>query len=160
MDNLSQNNETSLETLKNNEIEEQFTFIPYILNNFRLYGMVSNDLEKKYQYGKIVSKIELKVPGGTIAIVWAFGKKADEVVTIYKKGDWVYLEGQISSKINEDKKLINYYTLKEHMIVKRNLNFQSINQHEFNFKETEQLYDPFKVKERMLEGEDDNNGNR
>ena len=159
MNNLSQSTETSLEMPKNNEIEEQFTFIPYLLNSFRLYGMISNDLEKIYQYGKVVSKIVLNVPGGTIAIVWAFGKKADEVATIYKKGDWVFLEGQISSKVNENEKLINFYTLKNHMLVKKNLNIESITQHEFHFKETEQLYDPFKVQQRMMEGENEN-GNR
>ena len=159
MNNLSQSTETNLETPKNNEIEEQFTFIPYLLNSFRLYGMISNDLEKIYQYGEVVSKIVLNVPGGTIAIVWAFGNKADEVATIYKKGDWVFLEGQISSKVNENEKLINFYTLKNHMLIKKNLNIESITKHEIHFKETEQLYDPFKVKQRMMEGENEN-GNR
>lgn len=153
MNNLSQDNETSLETLKNNEIKETHSAISNMYNVFRLYGMVFNDLQKKYRVRKITAQIVLKVAGGTIVNLYAYDKVADEMATLYKNGDWIIVEGKIKSKVDENNNINLYLVVYSHRLVSKNLNIESIKDHEYHFRETEQLYDPFKVKERMLEGE-------
>ena len=153
MINLSQDNETLLETTKNNEINDNHFAIPFVINNFRLYGMVSNDIRKIQFKRYIVSKMVLKVAGGTTVIAFGFDKVADEIATIYKYGDWVCIEGKVSSKEDEDGKIRNYLTICSHMLIKKDMNIKSIKEHLDRFIETEQLYDPFKVQERMLKGD-------
>lgn len=155
MNNLSQDNENTLEMSENNENKDRNTFIAPTFNVFRLYGMVFNDIKKFYYRSTLVAKCFLKAPNGITTILYALNKVADEIATIYKNGDWIMVEGKISSSVNERNELKMYLVVYSHMLIRKNLNIESITQHEYHFKETEQLYDPFKIKERMLEkGED------
>ena len=155
MDNLSQNNETLLNQTENEQNENRTNLIPYTYNKFNVIGVIETDLNKRLVRKVITCLFTLRISGNTFVKLLAFGKHAEEVATIYKKGDMVAFEGQFLSKIDKENNLKVFMVIKNHMLIKKNLQVQSIQEHEYHFKETEQLYDPYKVKKRMIEGEED-----
>ena len=148
MNNLSQTQETFDSEPKNNE-NQMTELISSIHNEFRVIGRVLNELKKDYVKKKIVCRIVLAVQSGTILELFAFNKLAEEIATVYSKGDIVTFVGQFYSKITKESKLVIYLIPKTHMLIKKSTNDKTLSDYENELATIEKLYDPYKVRERM-----------
>ena len=110
MNNLSQNNKMFDNEPKNNE-KRLTELISTIYNEFKFIGKVINEPKKDILNKKIVCYIRLALQSGVIVDLRAYNKVAEEIATVYKKGDVVAFRGQVLAtkkdvKLDEEKDVV------------------------------------------------------
>lgn len=152
MNNLSQNNEMFDNEPKNNE-KRLTELISTIYNEFKFIGKVINEPKKDILNKKIVCYIRLALQSGVIVDLRAYNKVAEEIATVYKKGDVVAFRGQVLAT-KKDETYIPFLIVKQHLLIQRNSDFKTLDELENDLAKIEKLYDPYNVMERM-KGEDE-----